>query len=83
MRLSKEARHTLQAMAKGAFLKSHRYLDGTKQYRLHPLEGEPHIVQRRVADALLSHGLVSSNQKFPTATYMLTEKGRSAAQSVR
>jgi len=80
MRLSAEARHVLQALAGGSFLKSHRYLDGTKVYRLHSLSGQSEDVQRATVDALVRHGLVTSNQKFPVATYMLTDRGRAAVQ---
>jgi len=37
-------------------------------------------VQRATVDALVRHGLVTSNQKFPVATYMLTDRGRAAVQ---
>ena len=80
MRLSAEATHVLQALAGGFFLKSHRYLDGTKVCRLHSLSGQSEDVQRATVDALVRHGLVTSNQKFPVATYMLTDRGRAAVQ---
>jgi hypothetical protein len=82
VRLSSEARKVLCALARDSFLKSHRSIDGEKVFRLHPLEGEPVAVQRATVDALLRDGLVTSNQKFPAATYMLTEKGRDLAAAL-
>lgn len=80
MRLSAEARQMLQALAGGSFLKSHRYLDGSKVYRLHALDGQTRLVNRATVETLVRHGLVISNQKFPAATYMLTDRGRAVAQ---
>lgn len=81
MRLSAEARQVLQALAGGSFLKSHRYLDGSKVYRLHDLSGQSRPVSRATVDALVRHRLVTSNQKFPAATYMLTDRGRAIVQN--
>ncbi len=82
MRLSAEARHVLQAMAGGSFLKSHRYLDGSKVFRLHYLNGQTEDVRRATVDLLVRHCLVTSNQKFPAATYTLTDRGRAAARGI-
>lgn len=69
----------LCALADGATLKSHRYLDGSKIYQLHSLAGEVEPVPKRLVDALLRRGYITSNQKFPAATYSLTEPGRAMA----
>jgi hypothetical protein len=69
----------LCALAGGSTLKSHRYLDGTKLYQLHSLAGQVEPVQKRLVEALLRHGYIISNQKFPAATYSLTEPGREMA----
>ena len=70
----------LKALAEGWTLKSHRYLDGDKVYRLHPLEGgEPEAVDSATVQALRERGLIESNMKFPAATYLLTDKGRQVA----
>ncbi len=69
----------LCALADGAALKSHRYLDGTKIYQLHSLAGAVEPVPKRLVDALLRCGYITSNQKFPAATYSLTEPGRAVA----
>ncbi|MBN2470476.1 MAG: hypothetical protein JXN59_07115 [Anaerolineae bacterium] len=83
MQLSTEAQTILAMMVAGAQLKSHRYLDGTKYYRLHPLDAPPADVKKSSVEALLKQGMVTSNQKFPAATYMLTAKGRQLAQTLR
>lgn len=69
----------LAALVNGAALKAHRYLDGQKIYKLHPLNGPAQVVSRAAVDSLKRHGLIHSNQKFPAATYLLTGKGRNAA----
>ena len=76
MRLTTEQRNLLRALASGSTLKAHRYLDGTKEYRLHMLDRPAEIVERRIVEVLQEHGLIDSNKKFPTATYWLTETGR-------
>ena len=76
MRLTTEQRNLLRAMASGSTLKVHRYLDGTKEYRLHPLDRAAEIVVRSNVEALLVQGLIDSNKKFPAATFWLTAAGR-------
>lgn len=82
MDLSSATQDTLRALAAGAFLKSHRYLEGTKVFRLHPLAGEPVTVARSIVDTLVERRLITSNQKFPAATYLLTEAGRALAATL-
>lgn len=69
----------LRALINGSTLKSHRYLDGTKIYQLHPLDGPPETVPKTIVDSLQKGGFISSNQKFPAATFLLTDKGRELA----
>ena len=83
MALYETEEDVLRALAEGWLLKSHRYLDGTKVFRLHPLTGDPVTVDARVVEALVKRQLVTSNQKFPAATYLLTEKGRALAASLK
>jgi hypothetical protein len=83
MRLTAEQKNVLRALAEDSFLKSHRYLDGTKVYRLHPLNGPVEDVQRATVDRLVKRKLVTSNQKFPAATYTITEKGRALAAKLK
>ena len=66
----------LRAIANGWALKSHRDLEGRKEYRLHALDGHSAIVPWNDVEALQSTGLIDSNKKFPSATYWLTEAGR-------
>ena len=81
MRLTLEQRNLLGAIASGSTLKVHRYLDGTKEYRLHTLDRAAELIERRVADELLEQGLIDSNKKFPAATFWLTEAGRARLDS--
>ncbi len=75
--LSEAERHVLLALAAGWVLKSHRELDGSKVYKLHPLdEQEPQPVSWETMDRLREAGLIDSNKKFPAATYLLTDRGR-------
>jgi hypothetical protein len=82
MKLSKAQEKIIRALIKGATLKSHRYLDGKKIYKLHPLQGAPETVQDATVESLKTQGLIDSNQKFPAATYLLTEKGRQLADAL-
>lgn len=76
MRLSDTHKRVLLAVAGACFLKSHRDIEGSKVYKLHPLEGPEQIVPAGVVDDLVEQGLIDSNKKFPAATYWLTEKGK-------
>jgi hypothetical protein len=82
VRLSKTHQHILKSIYKGATLKTHRYLDGTKFCQIHPLDGPPETVQRTTVDDLKEHGLIESNKKFPAATYLLTPKGQRVVQEL-
>ena len=70
----------LLAVLSGATLKSHRDVDGGKEYRLHPLNGELSIVPGQVVRSLEERGYLLSNQKFPAATLILSQSGRRVAQ---
>ena len=76
MPLSPAQVELLQAIANGLTLKSHRDLEGQKEYRLHTLAGESTLVTWEDVEALQSAGLIDSNKKFPAATYWLTGTGR-------
>lgn len=81
MDLTVAEKRVLLAIAEGWTLKSHRYLDGRKEYRLHPLdEAEAQTVSWKTVDALREKGLIDSNKKFPAATYLLTERGREVVE---
>ncbi len=78
--LSALQEHLLLAVLSGATLKSHRDVDGGKEYRLHPLNGEVSIVPGQVVRSLEDRGFLLSNQKFPAATLILSQSGRRVAQ---
>ena len=80
---SAEEKRVLLALGTGWTLKSHRYLDGLKEYRLHPLSGgKSQEVARETLVSLQERGFIDSNKKFPAATYLLTERGKTAAERV-
>jgi hypothetical protein len=76
MNLTDEQQHLLNALANGHTLKVHRDIDGGKVYRLYTLEGAAQPIERALADDLIEHGWLGSNQKFPAATFWLTATGR-------
>ena len=82
MKLSKTQKRVLLALAYGCSLKSHRYLDGSKVYQLHPLDRPAETIRRTTVDYLFEHRLIDSNKKFPAATYWLTEKGKTLAATL-
>jgi len=82
-RLTDPQRAVLAALLEGWTLKSHRTLDGQKVYRLHGLDGEVIEVADGVVDSLAAAKFLQSNQKFPAATYLLTQKGHSLATRFR
>lgn len=69
----------LEALLKGDTLKSHRYLDGRKEFRLHQLGGSSTLVTGHDVILLQNKGLLLSNHKFPAATLALTQRGRQEA----
>ena len=80
---SAQQTNVLQALLCGDTLKSHRYFDGGKEFLLHRLNGDATSVSAQVVRSLEENGCLHSNQKFPAATLMLTERGRQAAQEVK
>lgn len=83
MQLSPAQKRVLVALVNGCSLKSHRYLDGSKIYQLHPLTGQAETIQRSTVELLGRQGLIDSNKKFPAATYWLTEKGKALALAIK
>lgn len=80
MRLTTDAHAVIKRLASGWTLKAHRHLDGRKEYRLHPLgNGDAQVVAGQTVKELQQHRLISSNMKFPAATYLLTERGQAFA----
>jgi len=74
--LSPVQKQILRSLLDGATLKSHRYLDGGKEYRLHPLYGDATHVPLQEVQGLEEQGLLLSNHKFPAATLYLSQQGR-------
>lgn len=66
----------LKAIASGQRLKDHRDLEGGKVYRLYALDETSQTVDAADVAALVEAGMLSSNKKFPAATYWLTEQGQ-------
>ncbi|MFK7801543.1 MAG: hypothetical protein AB8G95_07935 [Anaerolineae bacterium] len=64
----------------GFTLKSHRYLDGEKHYKLYSPEGEQNDVRWQQVQKLLNLKIITTNQKFPAATFLLTNLGQSLAK---
>ena len=82
MKLSSAQGHVVRRMAAGWALKAHRDLEGHKQFQLHHPNGSTESVDWDVAESLAEYGLIDSNQKFPAATYWLTENGKAAAREL-
>jgi len=83
VQLSTTQRKVLRSLATGATLKSHRYLSGAKVHKLYSLDGAAETVWRSTVQCLRQHGLIESNQKFPVATYLLTDRGRTLAAGLQ
>ncbi len=77
--LTPSQQRLLGELLQGDTLKSHRYLDGNKEYRLHPLGGGSRSVAAQDVNRLEVDGLLLSNHKFPAATLFLSPSGREAA----
>ena len=81
-KLSPEAEQVLRLLAGGSVLKAHRSLDGAKEHRIHPLHGPEIDASAEAVDQLKRGRLIDSNKKFPTAVYLLTQKGAQVAASL-
>ncbi len=82
MKLSAAHKRILLAIAAGHVLKAHRDIEGGKVYKLHPLRGEPRIINGDDVQRLCDEGLIDSNKKFPAATFWLTEKGKTLVAQI-
>lgn len=78
-RLSNQEKTILVQMIVGWSLKSHRDIEGNKQFILHSLAGEKRDVDGETVHKLRRKRFIETNHKFPAATFLLTEKGRKAA----
>ena len=80
MSLTREQERLLAAIHLGNHLKVHRSIDGEKLYCLHTTDnGVSEPVRGDTVRLLERQGFVTSNMKFPAATFMLTKKGTQAA----
>ena len=79
-KLSAEQILILSALAHGQTLKSHRTIEGTKQYTLHALDGTTQSVPMDAILNLRQRRLIETNHKFPAATFLLTTTGAAIAQ---
>lgn len=77
--LSERQKEILRLVSCGWTLKSHRYLDGQKIYRLHAPNREVIDLPDNVVEPLIERGFFQSNQKFPAATFLLTAQGEALA----
>ncbi len=80
MRLTAAQQQLLLALQAGNSLKVARTLDGEKVYRLYTPDGtRDEHVPAALVQRLEQAGLIESNMKFPAATFLLTDKGATAA----
>lgn len=83
MRLHADEQRILAALVQGSRLRSHRYLDGVKVYRLHrPEDDAGEEVPAALVERLRARGLIAGNMKFPSATYLLTALGERTAAAL-
>jgi hypothetical protein len=76
-RLSAVQQRVLSGMKMGMILKDHRDIDGNKFYRLYMSNDDSWDyvdVDANDVHALIDLGVISSNKKFPSATYWLTDQ---------
>jgi predicted kinase len=66
----------LLEVARGAKLRDHRDIDGAKRFALYTEADEGAPVDAEAVHTLVDAELISSNKKFPSATYWLTDAGR-------
>ena len=77
--LSNPEKMILARIIGGWSLKSHRDIEGNKQFVLHSLDGEKVDVEGATVHKLRRKRLIETNHKFPAATFLLTQKGRKTA----
>lgn len=82
MKLSATQIKVIQALAQGCALRSHRYLDGVKQFRLYESGEKVTTVRSNTMAVLERERLIYSNHKFPAASYTLTDRGKGVAAAL-
>ena len=78
VRLSEEQQHTLIAVYQGAALRSQRDIEGGKRFELRK-ETDATPVSRSTILDLRTKGLIETNHKFPSATFLLTTAAEATA----
>lgn len=81
-RLHPNSERILAALATGSTLKSHRNIDGDKQFILHHIDGTSQPLERTDVDSLKHCLAIDSNKKFPAETYLLTQRGQDMAMRI-
>ncbi len=79
MKLSPTQLHVIRALAQGCALRSHRYLNGVKVFKLYLPDEKVETVRSSTMDVLERERLIYSNHKFPAAAYTLTVRGKEFA----
>lgn len=79
--LTHDQQQVLIAIFNGAALRSHRDLEGNKHYALYEDAGEHKIGRKTVLD-LRNKRLLETNHKFPSATFLLTDRGYKIASQL-
>lgn len=72
----------IQALAQGCALRSHRYLDGVKVFRLYLPDEKTETVRSSTMEVLERGRFIYSNHKFPAASYTLTDRGKEVAAAL-
>ena len=78
-RLRSADHELIKKLSDGWTLKSHRYLDGEKHYKLYGPEGDEAEIDWVQVQRLLDLKVITTNQKFPAATFLLTSQGQGLA----
>lgn len=81
-RLHPNSERILVALATGSTLKSHRNIEGDKQFILHHIDGTSQPLDLTDVDPLKRCAAIDSNKKFPAETYLLTQCGRELVQHI-
>ena len=79
-RLSTSDFELIGKLSDGYLLKSHRNIEGQKRYALYSPDGEETERSWRQVQKLLKLKIITTNQKFPAATFLLTNLGQSLAK---
>jgi len=81
-KLLRQEKNLLRLMTEGSMLRSHRDLDGNKSYQLNAPDGSQSQIKYKFIKKITRKNYISSNQKFPVATFSLTQKGKNAVEIV-